>query len=617
MAQLIDFTTPYKGGIAYYTGSGVTGLVPDVFPVAIAGHPYMLDLKSNQFGRAFEPRLRDTSDDSNIPGEAALNSQGLWRRSQVSWHKGAGQRYADTADGIDTRFYKSKNVDPWTRGRLSLLKRTTNVLSSAGTKLPMVVVGSYLYVGDGNTLKFTSDPYASTVSWTSVTTGAPASAAVETLATDGTKVYVSYNNNGIYSSTAGSSSVSLMYPSSGSAAYTFNAMNYVKGRLLTAHDNEIHTALTGTHTEYYAHVNTGFKWVGFAAGQGAIYAAGYAGKTSIIYKITIKADATLDVPLPAGELPLGEVVTSITGYLGYILLGTSRGVRLCTSDDANNLLIGPVLESTTDVKCGVGSGKYIWYGWTNFDGTSTGLGRVDLSELNGVNQPAYASDLMCDVQGAVLSVVNWGDYKIYSVSGHGVYTEHQTNLADTGYIEMGTWRWGIPDRKYGAFVDITTAPMEGQLLFSYKYDNGPYRNLAVFDVQTKTEGSRDAGADAFNEAAFKITFTKSEASLSAGPVLTRWQMRAYAAPKRSELFSVPVLLHSKIRRFERDYHMDVPWELNYLRDLVKNSNITTYQEGKETFKVLVENVQWVPADSSFVPYEYDGTAVVTLRSLSA
>jgi hypothetical protein len=57
MAQLIDFTTPYKGGIAYYTGSGVTGLVPDVFPVAIAGHPYMLDLKSNQFGRAFEPRL--------------------------------------------------------------------------------------------------------------------------------------------------------------------------------------------------------------------------------------------------------------------------------------------------------------------------------------------------------------------------------------------------------------------------------------------------------------------------------------------------------------------------------------------------------------------------------
>jgi len=68
VATLIRFTTPFVGGPAFYTGTGISGLVPDIFPVAIAGRPYMLDLKSGRFGRAFEQRLRDSQDGANIPG---------------------------------------------------------------------------------------------------------------------------------------------------------------------------------------------------------------------------------------------------------------------------------------------------------------------------------------------------------------------------------------------------------------------------------------------------------------------------------------------------------------------------------------------------------------------
>ena len=614
MATLTRFTTPYVGGPTFYTGTGVSGLVPDIFPVAIAGRPYMLDLKSGRFGRAFEQRLRDSADDSNIPGEGAINPQGLWRRGQVSWHKGSAQKYGDTAEGVDTRFSSSKNVNPWTKGQLSLLKTTSEILDSASTNLFMVVAGDRLYVADNQTLKYTTD-----LSTFSTVTGTP-TAAINGLTTDGYTVYVSFESNGIYTTNTSATSAS-----SYNTGHNWGTLGYVKGRLMAAGSGSTDghklwniTASGNNPTILYTHPNTAFRYVGFAAGQNHIYAAGYAGKTSLIYRTTIKADGTsLDIPTQAGELPVGEVVSTIYGYLGYIVIGTNFGIRLATSDTNGDLIIGPVLETTTNVKCAVGDGRFVWYGWTNFDATSTGLGRIDLSQFNTVNEPAYASDLMADVQGAVNAVVNWGDYRLFSISGQGIYREHATDLASTGYVETGSWRWGIPDPKFATFVDFRTLPLTGSLTFALSLDNGGYESLATFDTQGTTEKTLDGSDTSFGEAAFKITFARSSTDSTVGPTLTRWQVRAFPAPKRSELFSVPILLHEKLNRSNREYYYDVVNELAFLRGLISDTRITTYQEGEETFRVIVENVEWIPVDSHVKNWIFDGTAVITLRSLTA
>ena len=520
---LINFTTAYTGGPSFYTGAGTSQLVPDVFPVAIAGHPYLVDQKSGRFGRAFEARVRESVDQNNVPGEATINPQGLWRRSQVSWHKGSGQPYADTGDAQDYRFDTSKNVDPWTKNELKLLPTTTEILSSASTNLPMVVVGSYLYVGDGDTLKYTTD----LSSWTSVTTGAPASAAIEDLTTDGTTVYVSYNNNSIYSSSAGGASVTQYYPTSGSTAYTYTSLEYNKGRIVALHDNHIHlpTGAGGSHTPFYEHPNASFDFVDSCSGQNAIYAGGNAGQTAIIYKITVKSDGTLDVPVVAAELPLGETISSLTGYLGFVLIGTNKGIRLASADSNANLVIGPILETSAAVKCGVGDGKYVWYGWTNFDATSTGLGRLDLSELNGVNEPAYASDLMTTAQGAVNAVVNWNGTRIFSVSGEGLYHE-ATNLCSEGYLVSGVWRWGIPDRKFLPRFDTRTKPLAGSITTSFSYDSAAYVSLPVVNNAGSTEKTTVAPQTGFSDIAIKLTLARSATDATKGPTLTRWQARA-------------------------------------------------------------------------------------------
>ena len=63
-------------------------------------------------------------------------------------------------------------------------------------------------------------------------------------------------------------------------------------------------------------------------------------KKSLVYKVTIKSDGTLDKGSVALELPTGEVVSTISGYLGYILLGTNKDVRFCSTDSSNNLIAG-------------------------------------------------------------------------------------------------------------------------------------------------------------------------------------------------------------------------------------------------------------------------------------
>ncbi len=78
MATLLRFTDAYNPATAFYTGTGATELVPDIFPIAINGRPYMLDMKSGQFTRQFDARVRDSVDQSTEPGESALNPQGLW-----------------------------------------------------------------------------------------------------------------------------------------------------------------------------------------------------------------------------------------------------------------------------------------------------------------------------------------------------------------------------------------------------------------------------------------------------------------------------------------------------------------------------------------------------------
>lgn len=604
---------PFVGTGAFYTGTGTSSLVPEIFPVAINGRPYMVDVKSGEYTRQFDQRVRDSQDTSTAPGESAISPQGLWRRGQNSWHLGAGQQYADVADSQDYRFYKSKGVYPWTRGQLTLLNDTKLSLSSASTSSNMVVQDGRVYVSLNGDVKYTTDPYASSPTWSDCT-GEPGGTC-NAMATNGNKIFFGFANDGIRVLDPTSSVSAISGTKFINTTDNYYMLGFAKGFMFGAHDHELQLIdASGSKSIIVTPFDTTFTWVGVATGQNAVYAAGYSNNKSLIYKVTIKADGTLDKGVVALELPTTEIVSAISGYLGAILIGTNKGVRYCSTDNDANLIAGATIPTSGSVKKFTSLGRFSWFTWSNYDGVSTGLGRLDLSNFIAPNTPAFATDLMYTSTADVLNVVTFNDKHCFVVSGVGVVAEDSDNLVASGTIETGLFQWGIPDRKFAPRVDIRVEPLVGSVSASVVLENGGYTSIGTHSDAGDTEHTFLAPETKFITAGYKYTLTRATATT--GPVLLRWMSRAYAAPIRSRLISVPLLIHERHNINNKDYYFDVALERDLLEELVANPTIVTYQEKDDEFSVIVEDCRWVPRLVSGTDWLWEGTMVVIMRTIT-
>jgi hypothetical protein len=609
---LYRFTDAFIPAPQFFAGGTTTNLVPDVFPIAIDGRPFLIDQEAGTFTRGFEPRVRDSVDQSTAPGEAAINPQGLWRRGEVSWHYGAGQKYSDTAEGQDYRFFSSKGVNPWTKGQLTLLNKTKVSLASAATTAHSVVQDGRVYFSLGADVKFTTDPYASSPTWTDCT-GEPGGICAA-MATDGNDVYLAFPNDGVrrIDTSAAPGTISGTRFVTGTNSYYM--LGFAKGYMFAAHDQNLRQiAGAGSSTDRILIDDPDFRWVGVATGQNAVYAAGYAGKKSLIYKITIKADGTLDAGVVALELPTGEVVSGISGYLGYILIGTDKGVRFASTDSNSNLVAGQIIPTSGAVTKFTSEGRFSYFTWTNYDGVSGGLGRLDLGTLTSANTPAFATDLMYDSTNTVHGLVTFNNKRCFWVSGVGIIAEDSANLVESGEIVTGIYRWGIPDRKFVAKFDIRTTPLYGTITPSISLDSGDYTDMSPHNLALGTESVATGPQSKFIEAKFKLTLNRGSATTA--PTLTRWMARAYASPARSQVFRVPILMHHRLHVRDTDYYFDVESELRALRDLVTNPRVVNYQENTETFSVVLEDLEFQVADGYQSNWDLEGTCTVTMRSV--
>jgi len=630
--SVTTFTLPYTGTPPYFSGTATTTLVPNVFPVAIDGRAYMIDQKSGKFQRGYEQRVRDSQDISTAPGEAAINPGGLWRRGQDSWHLGAGQQYADTAEHKDYRFYRSKGVDPWTKGQLSLHNATKLSLGNASTSQHMVVCGTRLYVALNGDVKYTTNPFVSSPTWTPVIDEAGGTAAptgtVAAMATDGTNVYLAYPTDGIRQVIPATDPAIISNSKFVTGSDSYYMLGFAKGFLFGAHDKNLRQISgAGATTDRIVIDDTAWRWVGVATGQNAVYAAGYSGKKSLVYKITIKADGTLDTGVVALELPTGEVATTISGYLGFILIGTNKGVRYCSTDTQANLVAGQLIPTSGAVQKFSPNDRFAYFTWSNYDGVSSGLGALDLSVFTSPNTPSFATDLMYDFAAnvtptAVNSVVLFDDpltpfatKKLFALSGVGIIAEDTANLVASGEVETGTWRWGIPDRKFVAKVDTRTTPLVGSVTSYLKIDDGSYANIGTWDSSGDTENTFDGSDAKAIEAAFKFVLTRDATITSTGPTFTRWMARAYVAPYRSQVFVVPILLHRSIDVRGKIYYYDVEDNQNFFDGLIESPRIITLQIGNFTHTVVVDDIAWESSDAHGNAWAFDGTLVVTLRSV--
>lgn len=579
----------------FYTGTGTTTLVPWKYPVALNGRGYLLDDRERGLWRHESiPVVREQADTSATPGEATINRQGLWRRSQDSWHRGAGQTYLDRQDSDPARFRSSKGVNPWDRWALSLLFDTTREQSSANTNLLLAVAGSRLFVTDGTAVRYSDDAdtfaamTGATAAWTSITS-------------DGTYAYAC-DGADIYR-WAGTATV---VPAAWS---TFDAdvLGYVKGRLMAGIDNiASNVTAAGTKVDVVTHPNTAFRWVGFAETPGHILMAGFVGQKSLIYKTAITAEGTnLNVGSVAAELPDGEIVRAINGYLGFVTIGTDKGLRFAIPDSNGNLEIGALIELDHAVRCFEGQGRFVWFGWSNYDTTSTGLGRLDLTQLVE-SAPAYASDLMATAQGEVLSVVTFADRRVFTVSGSGVWVESSTEVA-SGTLDTGLIGYGIADEKVALFVDVRHRELGGSVSVSLSEDEGSFSSIGSSSVDSTTGSTLLAGEARAENFELRITLADAE--------LTRWTLRSNPTVNSGRRFRVPLLLAHEYATDNGPEPRNPDDEYAELADLRATRQPFAYQEGLLSYSVTLEDFTWIPVNED-ANHRRAGTFIAELKEVA-
>ena len=324
------------------------------YDCAIGGQPFLMAMTNNRaYERGTTPFRKQQFDNQRDPGEQSL--QGWWIRSQSSFHAGNGVAFYDpfanpfstTLASNSYRYNSSFGVNPWTFGQVTLLNRTSKILNTSNAlHLEPANIGGtdYVIILDTNISKVDATGTAVVL--------ATAVNPIYSFTTDGTNLYYLDSAHVVSKPLAGGTATNLY---NAPASITSSAMHWVKQRLVVGVNNGLYQ-ITGTGTSFpnavYTHPNTAWQWTDIDEAGPAIYASGYAGSNSAIYKFVLDTQGampTLTSGIIAAQLPMGEVVYSMYSHLGtYLCIGTNKGVRIATVDqNSGNLTYGPLLVNTT------------------------------------------------------------------------------------------------------------------------------------------------------------------------------------------------------------------------------------------------------------------------------
>ena len=526
------------------------------YDIAIGGLPFILATNGERpYGRKTAPFKKEQFDSTTEPGEQSLT--GWWIRSQMSFHSGSGINFYDPATNDENghyRFADSRNIDVWTKGQATLLKETANMsgVTSGTYKLISVMDGATDKVVAWEPTTATIKNYTASgtaVTYTDVTSIAqPLDTAILAVATDGTNLFIADNDH-IYTGP-------ISTPAAGYSRY-YNTgsekvvLGWVKQRLVAcigASVYELTNAKGTTHTlptPAYTHPNADWTWTSISESGGAIYVAGYAGGNSAIYKFTLStggAMPTLTSGVIAAQLPIGEYVNKIEYYLGYLMIGTNKGVRAAEiSDQDGSIKYGPlIIEESNGVYDFAFRDKFVWA--TGSIGGYAGLYRIDLSNEIETLRFAYATDAYLDsVSGYATSVDfigNSGQIAFTTSDSNGIAVQSATVLSTTGYLTTGNIRYGTLEPKNFKRLLARGNYTFGSMTLNTVDSNGnEYDHISYDSSVPPVEVTTSNPATAQEYVAYKFIMYRDGTDSTKGPVFKGYQAKATIATPRQRLVS--------------------------------------------------------------------------------
>lgn len=586
----------------YYTA---TASLPSSFSpsvIGIDGTAYLIDTRSGAYKReGFDVvQQRNTNDQRDV----LLLPQDVWRQQVQSWHLGAGQHNLDRDDALIYRYDESFGIDPWTRWECKLLPSTQR-MHSYTEPLWLTTYQDYLAVVTGSRIDWYDSVSASApVGSTSVNAGHP----VIDIANMGAYVTTLHNDGKVYE-TAGP----LATPTLKGTYTSANFIAYEKDYLIAGIDNHLRDITGGgAGNLIYTSPLPNFRWVSAASGNSCIYVLGGSGDKYVVHRVSISQDGTgLTPAIVAATLPDGEIGYCIEQYLGFVLIGTNKGVRIAQeNNNYGDLTLGPVIPTTEPVKCFEGQDRFVWFGndaikstYSATDpyfpvGTVPGLSRLDLSVTTTTSlTPAYATDLAAiDVEGpvGVKSVVTFQNKRVFAVDGVGVYAETDDKV-EAGWITQGVMSFSVEDTKTALYMQSKSDPLHGEIDLDISYDStGFVRVVALKQQGTIRSGNISLNGTQFSRVQPRYVLRRDSSNAAVGPVFTRWEIRSIPAKGKSSRWTLPVMNYEELEIDGVTLVRDPLAVLEGLMSLYENGKLFVLQESNRAFLVHAKDFDWRP-----------------------
>lgn len=666
-----DITEEFQYDISRTNASSTYQPTQNAIDISINDLPFLLKIDNqNPYRRETAQYKKDQFDNSAEPGEQSFT--GWWLRSQTSFHNGAGIEFYEPGtdyEHVSHRFNDSRGVDVWTVGEAGLHKDVFHAYTASGT------IGGFnadtgndgtsdvLVVGDeAGVLKKVALNGNSSATTTNYT--APASSYLDdhngsnhpiySVATDGL-TYYAVCDSAVHTGTIGTAASDDLYFRYSSSTSTNAFIKYAKGYMFFAHDNKLavmsttQTHTSATHTtgtvdtfggaflaNYRTHINSSWIWTDVAASPGPVFASGNGGNRGEIYKFSMNVDTSIDaLDMAAGvmvlSMPEGETINAIHYYLGYLAVGTNKGVRICPVNGDGSILMGPLLiETAYNVNGFTERGSYL-YAATKADDTSNTnaiLIRIDLSQQFNDGTFAYAYDL--EYQSSLdgdssncTEVYVLDDRLVMVIEEDGVgelQVEHTENRRASGWLQTGKIRFATVEPKFFKYIQTRGAATTGDSISVQSVsEDGTVYDLITLDAASLGSDvglKYPTGKQEFLSIKFTLT---NGSSYVTHPKIYSYQIKAIPAIKRQRIYQYPLSCFDvEMDRFNATlgYSGRTYDTLQLLETLEETGDFVTVRDYRtnETYNGVIEEVRFINESSPDKDNNgFGGILIVTIR----
>ena len=417
-------------------------------------------------------------------------------------------------------------------------------------------------------------------------------------------------------------------------------LEYVKDRIVMSVNNKIFEVApdaTALPTALYTNPVTTYVYTGITASGPAIYTAGHNAIHSTIQKYTLSNTSgsmpTLTSAIVSAEFPPGEIVYDIYYYLGYMLIGTNKGVRVgIVNDQDGSISYGPLIVETSQPCYDFAArDRCVWCA-TGIGSLDAGLIRIDLStSVEGESlRFAYANDLQYTqtTEHQTTGVAFFGTSNnlafcttYNSTNGH-VYRELPSVKKSSGYLTTGAIRYGTLEPKNYKFIRGRGIFANGAMdIATVDSNNNTYAVITYNSSIGTPEAATNSPEGPQEFISYKFTLSRSASNTSLGPTFKGFQAKSLPATKRQRLIQFPVWCYD----VETDRYNVLAgyegraWErIQKLEDIEAAGDIINVQDFTtgERVQALVEKVSFTRKTPPSARYDgFGGLLTITVRTV--